>query len=245
VTSEVCICKSWASTKKVYVPANTKRSHFRGILSFPAWIFVQHHLPYPSPSLVPSLQETLISAFFPFRTSISLLTTAESWVRAPGAKWKRLWKPWHPSAFLNGDYRKQITTPAEVETSFVCIHPRSGTTVGSRLHSILGPYLEQRGRDAFKPLDIIVIGDSNPGDDVKSVIVSVARESDELETLARQVRIQLCQVGSPEARNCTRNWRLRWCIKAKETRNLGISLLQFHGWKHLMEKQYWRMLFEQ
>lgn len=89
--------------------------------------------------------------------------------------------------FLNGDDRKHITTPAEVETSFACIHPRSGTTVGSKLHSILGPYLlnlEQWGRNAVKPLDIIVISDGNPGDHLKSVIVSVAPQLDELETLA-------------------------------------------------------------
>jgi len=106
--------------------------------------------------------------------------------------------------FLNGDDRKHITTPAEVETSFACVHPRSGTTVGSKLHSIVGPYLlnlEQRGRDAVKPLNIIVISDGNPSDDLESVIVSAARELDELETHAWQVRIQLCQVGSiPEVR---------------------------------------------
>jgi hypothetical protein len=106
--------------------------------------------------------------------------------------------------FLNGDDRKHITTPAEVENIFASVHPRSDTSVGSKLHSIVGPYLlnlEQQGKNAVKPLNIIVISDGKAGDDVQSIILSAARELDKLDALAWQVGIQFCQVGNdPEVR---------------------------------------------
>jgi hypothetical protein len=106
--------------------------------------------------------------------------------------------------FLNGDCRKHITTPSDVENGFASVHPRSGTSVGSKLHSIMGPYLlnlEQQGKNAVEPLNIIVISDGKAGDDVKSVIVSAARELDKLDAPAWQVGVQFCQVGNdPEVR---------------------------------------------
>ena len=101
--------------------------------------------------------------------------------------------------FLNGDCRKHITTPADVENGFASVHPRSGTSVGSKLNSIMESYLlnlEQQGKNAVKPLDIIVISDGKAGDDLKNVVLSAARKLDRLDALAWQVGIQFCQVGN-------------------------------------------------
>jgi hypothetical protein len=52
--------------------------------------------------------------------------------------------------------------------------------------------------DAIKPLNIIVITDSMPTDDPESVIVSVAKKLDKLETPPRQVGIQFFQIGEED-----------------------------------------------
>ncbi len=211
--------------KKAYVLANIKWSHFHGIHSKRLPKSSSHH---PSVVNDPGLDLCAASSAIPISfarattsrdfnfCSLSLfnicfvidnsgIMSARSWCEIKEAMktMTSICMQHHVDGieiyFLNGDDRKHITTPAEVETSFTYVQLRSGTTVGSKLHSILGSYLlklRRRGKDAVKPLDIIVISDGNPGDDLKSVIVSVARDLDELKTLAWQVRIQLCQVGS-------------------------------------------------
>ena len=93
---------------------------------------------------------------------------------------------------------KHITTPVDVETIFGSVLPRGGTPTGSRLHSILKPYLrdlEIKGEEGVKPLNIIVITDGQASDDVESVILSAARKLDKLDAPAWQVGIQFFQVG--------------------------------------------------
>jgi hypothetical protein len=109
-----------------------------------------------------------------------------------------------------GGYTK-VTTPREVQEIFTLVSPQGGTPTGRRLSQILIPYL-QRLESAMKtkpaanidaivrPLNIIVITDGVPTDDVESVIVSAARKLDSLNAQPWQVGIQFFQVGNePEA----------------------------------------------
>ncbi|EHY60401.1 hypothetical protein HRR83_000162 [Exophiala dermatitidis] len=105
-----------------------------------------------------------------------------------------------------------VTTTAAVEALFRTVRPLGGTPTGTRLNHLLKPYLAQledslrggRGNIAqvttVKPLNIIVITDGVPSDDVESVIVSAARKLDAMGAEPWQVGVQFFQVGSePEA----------------------------------------------
>lgn len=103
-----------------------------------------------------------------------------------------------------------ITTTAAVQNLFQTVRPLGGTPTGTRLAHILRPYLaevaESIERQAHsqpatvKPLNIIVITDGVPSDDVESVIVSAAKKLDSLSAESWQVGIQFFQVGrEPEA----------------------------------------------
>ena len=81
---------------------------------------------------------------------------------------------------------------------FASVHPRGGTPTGTRLNAILKPYLsrvESKGSDAVKPLNIIVITDGQPSDDVESVIINAAKKLDKWDAPPWQVGIQFFQVG--------------------------------------------------
>ncbi|SLM41395.1 von Willebrand factor, type A [Lasallia pustulata] len=102
--------------------------------------------------------------------------------------------------FLNSpdssEYRN-LTRSADVDRIFESVKPRGGTPTGTRLNAILKPYLrdvETRG-DAVKPLNIIVITDGVPSDDVESVIINAAKKLDKWDSRAWQVGIQFFQVG--------------------------------------------------
>ena len=76
-----------------------------------------------------------------------------------------------------------------------------GTPTGSRLNGILKPYLrrvEQSGVEAVKPLNIIVITDGVPSDDVETVIINAAKKLDKWDAPGWQVGIQFFQVGNEE-----------------------------------------------
>ncbi len=99
----------------------------------------------------------------------------------------------HPD---NVEYRN-ITTSASIERIFSTVQPRGGTPTGTRLNHILKPYLArvEREGDSVKPLNIIVITDGVPSDDVESVVINAAKKLDRADVPAWQVGIQFFQVG--------------------------------------------------
>ena len=111
----------------------------------------------------------------------------------------------NPMGGNTGGY-KNVTTTAGVEAIFNTVRPLGGTPTGTRLNHILKPYLAQveeslerqgHGNDAtVKPLNIIVITDGVPSDDVETTIVSAARRLDSWGAEPAQVGIQFFQVGN-------------------------------------------------
>lgn len=96
--------------------------------------------------------------------------------------------------------REQFT----VEELFTMTQPRGATPTGTRLGHILRPYMKAyaeqvraTGDEAcLTPLNIIVVTDGVPSDDVESVIVQVAGKLDALGAPPWQVGIQFFQVGN-------------------------------------------------
>ncbi|KAL8805970.1 MAG: hypothetical protein Q9182_001627 [Xanthomendoza sp. 2 TL-2023] len=93
---------------------------------------------------------------------------------------------------------EHITSKDNVQRIFNSVRPRGGTPTGCRLDGILRPYLrlcEEKGPENCKPMNIIVITDGVPTDDVESPIIAAARKLDRLDAPAWQVGIQFFQVG--------------------------------------------------
>lgn len=98
-----------------------------------------------------------------------------------------------------------ITTTEDVQNLFQAVRPLGGTPTGTRLNHILRPYLNEvaesierqtHGHEVtVKPLNIIVITDGVPSDDVESVIVRAAQKLDSYDAELWQVGIQFFQVG--------------------------------------------------
>jgi len=116
----------------------------------------------------------------------------------------------NPQGTNQGGYTN-ITTTSAVQNLFNVVRPLGGTPTGTRLNNILKPYLveladslerQAHGHEpTLKPLNIIVITDGVPSDDVESVIVQAARKLDAMSAEPWQVGIQFFQVGrEPEAR---------------------------------------------
>ncbi|TLD27692.1 Importin subunit beta-2 [Venturia nashicola] len=95
-----------------------------------------------------------------------------------------------------------ITSAATVSEIFSAVRPRGGTPTGQRLNQILKPYLARlTANPETKPLNIIVITDGEPSDDVESPIINAAKKLDKMDAPAWQVGIQFFQVGrEPGAR---------------------------------------------
>ncbi|KIW89954.1 uncharacterized protein Z519_09384 [Cladophialophora bantiana CBS 173.52] len=121
----------------------------------------------------------------------------------------------HRNPHTNQGGYTNITTTTAVQSLFQNVRPLGGTPTGTRLNQILKPYLyeladslerQAHGHEAtVKPLNIIVITDGVPSDDVESVIVSAARKLDGVSAEPWQVGIQFFQVGrEPEARDMLR-----------------------------------------
>ncbi|KAL2390438.1 hypothetical protein BDBG_07505 [Blastomyces gilchristii SLH14081] len=101
----------------------------------------------------------------------------------------------------------RIKTSAAVNELFDRVHPSGRTPVGARLYDILKPYLkrvEDMSKAApssrfsgspVKPINIIVITDGIPTDDVETVVVNAARRLDKCDAKPWQVGIQFVQVG--------------------------------------------------
>ncbi|KAK3079607.1 hypothetical protein LTS18_004426 [Coniosporium uncinatum] len=90
-----------------------------------------------------------------------------------------------------------VTSVAAVREIFSTVRPSGATPTGTRLHQILKPYLQRYGAapDTTKPLNVIVITDGAPSDDVESPIISAAKKLDKLDAPAWQVGVQFFQVG--------------------------------------------------
>lgn len=101
-----------------------------------------------------------------------------------------------------GGYRG-IKRAATVTEIFERVRPGGGTPTGVRVHNILKPYLARlesalpQGREV-KPLNLIVLTDGVPSDDLESVLLSVAKKLDKLDAPPFQVGVQFFQVGNEE-----------------------------------------------
>ncbi|KAH6610274.1 hypothetical protein Trco_000294 [Trichoderma cornu-damae] len=93
-----------------------------------------------------------------------------------------------------------INSPGAMEAVFNSVRPCGTTPTGTRLQSILRPYLASlssaKDVDDVKPVNIIVITDGCPTDDPESVIVQSAMKLDRLEAPPHQIGIQFFQVGN-------------------------------------------------
>lgn len=129
-----------------------------------------------------------------------------------------------------------ITTTVGVESIFNSIRPLGGTPTGTRLHHILKPYLAQvkesvehqaSGQEiAVKPLNIIVITDGVPSDDVEATVVQAAKKLDVWGAEPWQVGIQFFQVGQePDA--------------AEDLRELDDALCGQHGIRDIVDTVPW------
>jgi hypothetical protein len=141
----------------------------------------------------------------------------------------------NPQSGCNGAYTS-ITSPARVEGIFNSVRPLGGTPTGTRLNHILKPYLAQveesierqahNQETTVKPLNIIVITDGVPSDDVESIIVQAAKKLDLWGCEPWQVGIQFFQVGcEPEA--------------AEELQDLDDALSEQHGIRDMVDTVPW------
>lgn len=92
-----------------------------------------------------------------------------------------------------------INSPETMAEIFNSVRPYGTTPTGTRLQSILKPYLTSlssaKDMEDVKPVNIIVITDGRPTDDPESSIVQNAMKLDKLEAPPHQVGIQFFQVG--------------------------------------------------
>ncbi|CZR65328.1 uncharacterized protein PAC_15228 [Phialocephala subalpina] len=95
---------------------------------------------------------------------------------------------------------KRAVTITEI---FERVRPQGGTPTGTRVHNILNPYLAKlekvmgEGKEV-KPMNLIVLTDGVPSDDVESVLLSVAKKLDRLDAPPFQVGVQFFQVGNED-----------------------------------------------
>lgn len=97
---------------------------------------------------------------------------------------------------------KNVTSAGTVIEIFQTVRPKGATPTGQRLNKILESYLQRFMLDkTIKPMNIIVITDGVPSDDLETHIISAARKLDEEKAIAHQIGIQFFQVGKePGAR---------------------------------------------
>ncbi|KAF2715683.1 hypothetical protein K504DRAFT_365965 [Pleomassaria siparia CBS 279.74] len=99
---------------------------------------------------------------------------------------------------------RNVNSAGRVGNIFQSVRPGGGTPTGQRLRKILIPYLArfEATPSTTKPVNLIVITDGAPSDDVESSIVEVAEGLDRLNAPAWQIGIQFFQVGKDaDARN--------------------------------------------
>ncbi|KAI9782815.1 MAG: hypothetical protein M1839_004566 [Geoglossum umbratile] len=90
-----------------------------------------------------------------------------------------------------------LKTARDIERIFNKVTPRGLTPTGRCLDDIIRLHLSRYAKNpkGTKPLNIIVITDGVPTDNVEEVIVSAARKLDELDAPAWQIGVQFFQVG--------------------------------------------------
>lgn len=130
-----------------------------------------------------------------------------------------------------------VTTTAGVEAIFNSVKPLGGTPTGTRLNHILKPYLAQleasierqaHGHEAtVKPLNIIVITDGVPTDDVETIIVSAAKKLDSWDAEPAQVGIQFFQVGNEKE-------------AAEDLQELDDALSEQYGIRDMVDTVPWK-----
>lgn len=105
----------------------------------------------------------------------------------------------HPDSSLYDN----ITNAGTVVEIFQTVRPSGATPTGQRLNKILRKHLQRyvQNPESTKPVNIIVITDGEPSDDVESPIIQAAKKLDKLDAPAWQIGIQFFQVGKePGAR---------------------------------------------
>ena len=109
--------------------------------------------------------------------------------------------PGAPSEGVAPHGYRGIKKAATVKEIFERVRPQGGTPTGVRVQNILRPYMAKleselsHGRD-FKPLNLIVLTDGVPSDDVESVLLATAKKLDKLDAPPYQVGVQFFQVGN-------------------------------------------------
>lgn len=95
-----------------------------------------------------------------------------------------------------------VTLPSTVHEIFQEVRPSGSTNTGTRINRILKPYLQRLEASPRnsppKPINIIVLTDGEPSDDVESPIIQAATKLDRLEAEPWQVGIQFFQVGGDQ-----------------------------------------------
>lgn len=101
---------------------------------------------------------------------------------------------------LDSPHYHNVTSATTVHEIFSTVRPQGGTPTGQVLNRILRKYLREfeAAPDATKPLNIIVITDGAPSDDVESVLINAAQKLDRLDAEPWQVGVQFFQVGEEE-----------------------------------------------
>lgn len=101
-----------------------------------------------------------------------------------------IWFLNHASIYTN------VNDVYAVECIFNSVTPTGSTPIGTRLYSILNPYVHAlQRRETKKPINIIVITDGAATDDPESVILDAAKRLDAIQAPPWQVGIQFFQVG--------------------------------------------------
>jgi uncharacterized protein YegL len=131
-----------------------------------------------------------------------------------------------------GGYRG-IKKASSVTRIFERVQPGGGTPTGIRVHNLLKPYMAKlesemaEGRD-FKPLNLIVLTDGVPSDDIESVLLATAKKLDKLDAPPYQVGVQFFQVGNEEGAK-----------EALEALDDGLSNLVDGGVRDIVDTATW------
>ena len=103
--------------------------------------------------------------------------------------------------FLNhpdSRHHKNVTSASTVIEIFQTVQPDKGTPTGQRLDKILKSYIRRLRKDkSIKPMNVIVITDGVPSDDVEGPIIAAAESLHKMTEIEPwQIGIQFFQVGN-------------------------------------------------
>lgn len=108
-----------------------------------------------------------------------------------------------PLGKATGGYAN-VRDVAAVNRIFETVRPGGSTPTGTRIHTIIRRYLrhyeeklkENPDEPEVKPVNMIVITDGEPSDDLEGVLHSAAKKLDQLDAPPFQVGIQFFKVGN-------------------------------------------------